>query len=182
MAKILLTPEAADQFSALTYLVAARRMSEPRTQRSGVSGGACGLSAYSARTLRARLGRQTLWSMMATQKDIEYLLPKYAEKLWPRIEPEMEQWAKNVDAFAKEWTQGRELKSLVAENIRNDKGALPEVKKLIEMIPKNVSIYRLNVDYQGGGGDRKSFFFYIRGRWMWIPPLNVAPAALESVK
>src|ERR1043165_8631092 len=38
-------------------LVAARRMSEPRTQRSGVSGGARGLTAYSASTLRARLGR-----------------------------------------------------------------------------------------------------------------------------
>jgi hypothetical protein len=126
--------------------------------------------------------QKTLRSMMPTQKDVEYLLPKYAKKLWPRLEPEIEFLVKNADAAAREWTRGSELKSFEVINVREDENASNLRKRLLAIIPNDVPIFEVYVHVGKDERRKRGFFMYVHKRWMWLDPLSVNPAALEKLK
>lgn len=127
--------------------------------------------------------QKTLRSMMPTKKDVEYLLPKYAKKLWPRLEPEIEFLVKNADPAAQEWTRGSALKSFEASNVRKDENASDLHKQLLALIPSDVPIFEVYVTHVGKDERRKkAFFMYVHKRWRWISPVSVNPASLEKLK
>lgn len=125
---------------------------------------------------------QAIRSMMPTRKDIAYLFPKHVDKLWPKFEKGIQFAVANVDRLARHFTQGGAIKTVTAIDVRKDVNrASGSYKRILTIIPKDVSVFRLIVEQEkrsSGGGT----YLFLNRHWFWIKDLDSFPRVLDTLK
>ncbi len=125
---------------------------------------------------------KALRSILPNQKDVEYLFPKHADKLWPLWAKGNEFLVENVDKIAAEVTKGGEIKRIEAIDVRKDKNGLERYKRILEIIPKDVSVFDIVVRRADGGFSGGGSYLYLSDRWIWIRDLDEFPRILDKLK
>lgn len=123
---------------------------------------------------------KALKAILPTRKDVEYLFPRDADKLWPVVEAGNEFLLKNLDKVAEEEARPGAIKSIKCGDLRQGPGA-DSYKKVLTMIPKDVPVVDIYVHGEKGGGGTDALV-YVNGRWIFIRNLNVYPDILEKLK
>lgn len=124
---------------------------------------------------------KALQSMLPTKKDVEYLFPKHAEKLWPKWVMGNQFLMDNVDKIAAEVTAGGALIKVDAIDVRAEKDRAQGYKRLFEMIPKDVPVFDIAVKHEKRGSGGGSYL-YMNDRWLWIKDLDAFPEILDKLK
>lgn len=124
----------------------------------------------------------TLRSMWPTKEDIEYLLPNYAEKLWPLLAEAEKHYLENVDKMAREMTKGGPLKKIKVTDIRKSERASRDYARILSMIPKDVSVFECDSKHENGSSANSGDYLHHNGRWFWIKDIFVLPDAVDRLK
>jgi uncharacterized protein (TIGR03067 family) len=125
---------------------------------------------------------KALKAVLPTKKDVETLFPKHAEKYWPLFEEENKYVLDHTDEIAKAIGKAKTIETVTARDVRQDKELTSgKYKRLLEMLPPDVGVYKYDIktDYGGSGGET---FFYRKGRWFWIKDAYALPEELDKIK
>jgi hypothetical protein len=125
---------------------------------------------------------KTLRSMLPDQKDVEYLLPKHAAKLWPKFEEAFKEMMMHVDEIAAEVTRHGEIQKIEVTDVRKDKMlANGSYKDILAIIPPDVTLCDLHViGAKGSGGS--GTYVYVNKHWRFIKDFDTLPPFLEKLK
>ena len=125
---------------------------------------------------------KALKAMMPTKKDLEYLFPKHADKLWPGYEEENKSILKSVDMVAKEITRRGEVEKIEATDVRKDKDdSEGRYKRVLAMIPKDVPVFKLLVRKKNSSSGSPPFV-YVNKRWILMRGLDDIPQDIDDLE
>lgn len=126
--------------------------------------------------------RQTLQSMLPTQKDIETLFPHHAQQLWLQLDKLHQGMLGRTDVIARDLTRAGTLWAIAAHDIRrHSKKAASTYKKALELLPREVAIYEAVVESQ----TREAWtgpYLYVNGRWVYFPNLLAVVQAIGRLE
>ena len=119
---------------------------------------------------------KTLESMLPQKKDVEYLFPKYADKVWSAFSEVRKEIIAKEAEFAGEFVRSKDQQPNYID-IRKEKDDMVirlRYQRLLEIIPKDVAVYESR---------SITAFVYVNGRWIWFPLIDgCLPENLEKVK
>jgi len=122
-----------------------------------------------------------LKGILFDKKDVEALVPKHAERLWKVMGPGREEYLKHVDDIAKEMTKHGPLTNVEVIDIRKAERPTSHVKRLREILPKDIPVCELFHRHKDGGGNIIGFAF-VNKKWVFFPGLDGLPNALDQIK
>jgi len=124
---------------------------------------------------------RTLRSMLPNKADIQYLLPKDADKVWALYEKINRDVETKLEQFAKEFAREKEITGIRVHDIRNDKFLRKSYEELFAILPKEARVYSLSVDMgmRSRGG---SLYVFRNGRWFIALGLEEMPKFLAENK
>jgi hypothetical protein len=128
---------------------------------------------------------KTFHSMYPTKKDLEYLFPRHAEKMWPVLEQDFQEKLKGLLKNGdKEITANGAIKKIQPIDVRKDENARKRFAGALATIPKQVPVFQLAVEYERG---TRTFAdatacLRVQGRWFCIPEFaEFSPQMLEKL-
>jgi hypothetical protein len=123
---------------------------------------------------------KTFKSMLAEQRDIDFLFPRYASKLWPIIEQTRKQSISNLDKFAQAFTGAGGVTGIKVTNLRESEKKREEYADLFKMIPKDVPVCELLVSYERSSASHGAYI-YVNGRWIWFQAIQTIPDLIKKL-
>ena len=118
-----------------------------------------------------------LRSMLPAKKDIEYLFPKHADKLWPQMEKANQLLVDNVGKLAAEFTKGGDIRKVEVIDARKEE----KYQRILAVIPQDVIVCRAFVEREQRASGSSTFLF-VGDRWIWIRGLEGMAEYLEKLK
>ncbi len=122
----------------------------------------------------------TIKSMLPEQRDIEFLFPRYAGKLWPIMEQNRKAMVKSVDSLAQNIAGRGAIINIKVIKVRENEEKKKDFEAILAILPKDIPLIDLAVSVEKGGG-ASGTYLYVNGRWIWIQSLESLPELLKRL-
>ncbi|HMO36322.1 MAG TPA: hypothetical protein PKA06_09785 [Gemmatales bacterium] len=123
---------------------------------------------------------KTIKSMLPDQRDIEYLFPRYASRLWPIIENSRKQTVSNADKLVQAFAKAGRVTNIKVVNIRENEKKQEVFAEVLKILPKEVPICDLVVGFEKSSTVSGTYLF-VHGRWIWFQALETLPPVLKQL-
>jgi len=124
---------------------------------------------------------KTLRSMLLEKKDVEFLFPKEAGRLWPLWEKAHDNLIRNFDTIAMEATRHGAVEKVEPIDVRKDKKKSVIYKQVLDLIPKDVPVFELAVTFKNGSGGSGAYVL-VNDQWRLVRDFDGIPKVLEKLK
>jgi hypothetical protein len=124
---------------------------------------------------------KALGQFLPTKEDIEQLFPKHHGELWKALSQSRKALLDKCDDIAKQETRHGTIERIKTEDIRTGKQAKDSYKEVLALIPKDVPVFSLSVQFEKGAAGSETYV-YVRDRWIFIKDLDALPEILTKDK
>jgi hypothetical protein len=119
--------------------------------------------------------KAALDKVLPDKKSMRQLLGGMGTKIWPLMEPALQQLRDNSDRIKEEFDKQGDIESveLIDQRIKS--------KQQLKLIPKEVPVYRAVVKTASGGGGSGSYVI-LEGRMVWVKSLESIPEMVKQLE
>ena len=118
-------------------------------------------------------------AVMADRKVLEALFGDDARLVWPRFEQSLKVMRTNTDKMKDEFDRSGTIKSVEVIDVRKQRS--PPYERVLQLIPKNVPVYRAAITYENRSAGSGSYVV-IDGRMRMVRGLEGIPEIIDREK
>jgi|GEM_PF-3709743 len=126
------------------------------------------------------LKKDALKSILPSKTDLEFLFPKDAESLWPRMESYYQKMLVHVDEVAAQIV-AKPILDIKVIDVRKEDEKKKVYKEVFAMIPENIPVYRVVIKTATGNSGSSTYLF-IGERWIHFRGLESVPEMIEAFR
>jgi hypothetical protein len=122
--------------------------------------------------------KKALKDILPVKSDLQILFPQYAEMLWSKLEPILQDMMLYVDEVSNELTKDEWIE-IETIDVRKKDGSKRFVD-VLKMLPRDIPVFRVVERSKKGTAAGSSSYLYVNDRWIFLRGLDMIPEVIES--